>query len=191
MALARPVPVVPLAVPTRYVRLTDEGAKVLASPPAEIDSPWLVQHYPSVQEFVTQRNGTSGNGQADHDSEQTPEETLEQACQQLREDLAEELLTQVKQMPPKFFEQLVVELLVKMGYGGCLRVSETTGSETKEYLFDTRNPIIRSLARPARARSPSPAGQIRLSGSLSACSASMNARRCADRALICSFNSRR
>jgi len=39
----------------------------------------------------------------------------------LRRGLAAELLDQVKQQPPDFFERLVVELLVKMGYGGSLR----------------------------------------------------------------------
>lgn len=48
----------------------------------------------------------------------TPEEALESAYQRLRDDLAIELLQQIKSSSPSLFEKLVVELLVKMGYGG-------------------------------------------------------------------------
>jgi restriction system protein len=49
---------------------------------------------------------------------QTPEEMLEFGYQTLRDALAQEVLERVKQTSPLFFETLVVELLVKMGYGG-------------------------------------------------------------------------
>src|SRR5207253_5970395 len=52
------------------------------------------------------------------EEEETPEETLETSYQNLRGTLAEELLDRVKKCPPKFFEKLVVDLLVSMGYGG-------------------------------------------------------------------------
>lgn len=48
----------------------------------------------------------------------TPEEDLEYGYQKIRQDLAQELLKQVKSQSPVFFERLVVDLLVKMGYGG-------------------------------------------------------------------------
>ncbi len=51
----------------------------------------------------------------------TPEETLDAAYGRLRLDLEGELLEQVKSASPSFFERLVVELLVRMGYGGMLR----------------------------------------------------------------------
>jgi restriction system protein len=50
----------------------------------------------------------------------TPEETLEAAYQQIRQKLEAELLAAVAKASPRFFEKLVVELLVKMGYGGTL-----------------------------------------------------------------------
>lgn len=55
---------------------------------------------------------------SEEEETQTPEEDLEGAYQNLRTDLAADLLTQIKQSPPSLFERLVVELLVKMGYGG-------------------------------------------------------------------------
>jgi restriction system protein len=49
-----------------------------------------------------------------------PEEELENSYQRLRAILADDLLSRIKQNPPAFFEQLVVDLLVAMGYGGSL-----------------------------------------------------------------------
>src|SRR5262249_58096419 len=54
---------------------------------------------------------------------ETPEEALEAAHQKMRLGLAAELLSRVKAASPQFFENLVVELLVKMGYGGSADVS--------------------------------------------------------------------
>jgi len=51
----------------------------------------------------------------------TPEEALENAYQRIRNDLSDELLEYVLNSTPGFFEKLVVELLVKMGYGGSQR----------------------------------------------------------------------
>ncbi len=51
----------------------------------------------------------------------TPEEALDAAYQRLRIDLEAELLDQVKEASPSFFERLVVQLLVRMGYAGTLR----------------------------------------------------------------------
>lgn len=48
----------------------------------------------------------------------TPEEHIELGYQQIRDELATSLLQRVKASPPEFFEQLVVDLLVAMGYGG-------------------------------------------------------------------------
>ncbi len=48
----------------------------------------------------------------------TPEEQLENAFQQIADDLAQQLLKHVLGNPPEFFEQLVVDLLLAMGYGG-------------------------------------------------------------------------
>lgn len=52
------------------------------------------------------------------DTQQTPSEVLVSAYQVIKTQLAHELLTQFKECTPKFFERLVVNLLVKMGYGG-------------------------------------------------------------------------
>src|SRR5690606_29999996 len=53
--------------------------------------------------------------------EKTPEEILESGYLNIRRTLAQDLLSKIKSCSPLFFENLVVELLVKMGYGGSLK----------------------------------------------------------------------
>jgi len=53
---------------------------------------------------------------------QTPQEILETSYQSLRQTLAQELLERIKNNPPKFFESLVVDLLVAMGYDAITNV---------------------------------------------------------------------
>lgn len=53
--------------------------------------------------------------------EQTPTENLDASYQKIRETLAAELLSSVKSCSPAFFERLVVDLMLAMGYGGSRR----------------------------------------------------------------------
>jgi restriction system protein len=55
------------------------------------------------------------------ETEKTPEELLEENYLEIRRNLAHDLLTKIKSCSPKFFEHLVVDLLLKMGYGGSRR----------------------------------------------------------------------
>lgn len=50
----------------------------------------------------------------------TPEENIESAYQTLKDALAQEILERVKLMPPVFFEQLIVQLMLSLGYGGTM-----------------------------------------------------------------------
>ena len=51
-------------------------------------------------------------------SKSTPEKSIEENYQQIRKELATELLQKIKDNTPAFFEELVIDLLVAMGYGG-------------------------------------------------------------------------
>jgi restriction system protein len=95
----------------------------LAKKPERIDAKYLRQ-FPSFLEF---QNASRNESEIEEETiitianEQTPEESLDKAYQRIRKSLASELLNKVVELSPAFFERLVVELLVKMGYGGSIK----------------------------------------------------------------------
>lgn len=99
------------------VRITQDGLKALAQNPAVIDTQFL-KRYPSFLGFYN-RSGDEVDSQP-AEATQTPDEVLEASYRGLRDALVDEVLDQVKTCSPVFFERLVVELLVAMGYGGTL-----------------------------------------------------------------------
>jgi restriction system protein len=105
------------------VRITDEGKQVLSENPARIDMKFL-ERFPSYVEFRERTKAKAGKKTTDEptvvESSQTPEELIEESYSELRDALADEILQQVKELSDKFFERLVVQLLVAMGYGGSI-----------------------------------------------------------------------
>jgi restriction system protein len=97
--------------------ITERGLQVLNSNPTEINVQFLKQ-FPEFLEFQSIARQSNRRDEEEIESEQTPEEILESSYQSLRHDLAQELLGRVKGSSPRFFENLVVDLLVAMGYGG-------------------------------------------------------------------------
>jgi restriction system protein len=101
-------------------RITLRGQAVLKETPSEINLKFLRQ----FPEYIEARDGNKKNRQhsrtdiPDEKESQTPAEQLEEAYQILRDSLASDLLAQLKSSSPIFFEKVVVEVLVKMGYGG-------------------------------------------------------------------------
>lgn len=106
------------------VVITDLGLEILKTKPEKIDVKFLRQ-FPSFLEFQnasrTENEETEEENIPKDTAEQTPEETLDIAYRRIRKALAAELLNKVVELSPAFFERLVVELLVKMGYGGSLK----------------------------------------------------------------------
>jgi restriction system protein len=103
-----------------FFKITQRGLDVLSQSPQRIDVKFLEQ-FPEFVEFrsASRRDKEISLGaEAEVNTHQTPEELLEYGYQRIRQDLAQELLNRVKNASPSFFERLVVELLVKMGYGG-------------------------------------------------------------------------
>ncbi len=109
-------------------RITPRGREALAKTPVRIDVAFLSQ-YP---EFLTWRNksndedgedgghGNAAGAVAGPIEGATPEEQLEAAYDSLRHSVESELITKILAASPSFFENLVVELLVTMGYGGSV-----------------------------------------------------------------------
>ncbi len=104
-----------------YFRITQRGLEVLAKNPAKINIKFLEQ-FKEFRDFKTRkRDKTPKKTTPPPGKEMTPAEALETAYENLSSELANELLQQVKSSSPSFFEKIVVELLVKMGYGGSRR----------------------------------------------------------------------
>lgn len=104
-----------------HYAISERGREVLASNPDRIDVKFLRQfeEFREFQALKGTRSSSSGAGvESSADTDTTPEESLESAYGRLRDALANELLQQVKAASPSLFERLVVELLLKMGYGG-------------------------------------------------------------------------
>jgi restriction system protein len=99
-----------------FLAITPRGVHVLSKGPGRIDVKFLEQFAEFVEFKTTRKEKASVAGDDDDDS--TPEEALEAAYAKIRASLENELLQQVKSSSPEFFERLVVDLLVKMGYGG-------------------------------------------------------------------------
>lgn len=100
--------------------ISDLGKETLASKPSFIDAKYL-RRFPSFLEFQNlsrSENDVEGVRITSSESDETPEEVLDKAYQTIRKSLASELLNKVVELSPTDFERLVVELLVKMGYGG-------------------------------------------------------------------------
>lgn len=103
--------------------ITELGMKVLGKKPEKIDAKYLRQ-FPSFLEFIHQDKNEVESEEtiiSQDTLSRTPEENLDKAYQQLRKSLASELLNKVIDLSPAFFERLVIDLLVKMGYGGSIK----------------------------------------------------------------------
>lgn len=101
-----------------HFQITPRGRTLLGEKLARIDIR-VLDRFPEFVEFRTKKDSDETGSAEEHvENAATPEETLESAYQRLRKDLATELLERVKKSSPAFFEELVVALLLKMGYGG-------------------------------------------------------------------------
>jgi len=103
--------------------ITELGLQTLNKNPDRIDAKYLRQ-FPAFLEFIhaSRNENDSEEETITHEpTEHTPEENLDKAYQRIRKSLASELLSRVVDLSPTFFERLVVELLVKMGYGGSIK----------------------------------------------------------------------
>lgn len=113
-----------LESPRRSIfKITKRGKEILLKEPQSINMNFLRQ-FPEYLEFIRPNNlkdEQSNSMSQINDSQATPEEVLENSYLKIRNTLAQELLQRIKACPPAFFERLVVELLVKMGYGGSIK----------------------------------------------------------------------
>ena len=113
-----------LSSPGRGVdRITQRGLDVIAKNPPKIDNNFLAQ-FDEFQDFKQTFRDTKGTKTLPSDAnlnEATPEELLESAYQRLYDNLKSDLIQKMKTCSPSFFERLVIDTIVGMGYGGNRR----------------------------------------------------------------------
>lgn len=97
--------------------VSEEGKKLLASGITYITQKFLIEHYPSFAEFANHKKDSSGI-KPDKIEDTTPTDRMIAAYEELTANIADELLQTILNQTPQFFEELVVRLLVAMGYGG-------------------------------------------------------------------------
>jgi restriction system protein len=117
-----------LVEPTRrgHFRITDRGRAVLAENPVRVDNKLLLR-FPEFESFKRRRNTDEAGDTAGsvvttpmptEGVRATPEELIAAAHQEITEELQSALLRRILSARPEFFEDLVVDLLLAMGYGG-------------------------------------------------------------------------
>lgn len=111
-----------LSAPKRgAVQITDRGRHLLSGNPKRIDNK-VLRKFPEFLEF---QGSKSTESKQEHEAAAVdtldPQETMEAGYHKIHKQLSAELLTRIKAGSPEFFEKIVLELLLKMGYGGSRR----------------------------------------------------------------------
>ena len=101
-------------------RITERGRELLGESPSRIDNNTLMRYSEFVEFRQSGRNKIPGDNGTDNgdDDKKTPLEQIEEGFLKVKSELADDLLDSVKKASPRFFEKVVLELLLAMGYGG-------------------------------------------------------------------------
>ena len=105
-------------------RITDSGIKVYNE--NEVVNDYVLRQFPAFLKFKGEDNHKDKEVIESKSDEETPQETLDRVFKELNLSLANELLAEICKMDPYRFETLVVELLIKMGYGRLRYGSQAT-----------------------------------------------------------------
>lgn len=132
-----------------FVKITPLGKKTLKEKPDKIDLKYL-EKFPMYQDFKAkqkksqaekrqsknQQNGEKDNLISSQADEQTTEESFEFAYEKLKEETALELKEKLENCSWSFFEKLVIDLLLKMGYGGSRKDAGKAFAKTNDEGID-------------------------------------------------------
>jgi restriction system protein len=111
--------------------ITNDGLEVLNDNPDVIDSNYLMK-FESFREFQGGVIYTKNNNEPSNDINNTPDDTFEDSFRKINKSLAEDLLAEVIKLSPTAFEQMVIDLLSKMGYGSFENAGKTTSTTGDE-----------------------------------------------------------
>lgn len=128
------------------ITITQRGLDVLKGNPLTINISFLKQFPEFIDASSTKNEKPNSSSSTLQDFSigsndiNTPEEILGSAYLKIREALAQEIIAKVVSLSPNYFEKLVVELLVKMGYGGSLKdAGKVVGKSGDEGIDGTIN----------------------------------------------------
>ncbi|MDZ7950898.1 restriction endonuclease [Nostoc sp. DedQUE09] len=111
-----------LATPKRgYFEITEQGINVTRQSLQEIDVQFLNQFSEFINFKSSKKQDNKINSDFDEISEKTPQESIELGYQKIRNELEIDLINRIKTISSDFFEIIVIDLLIKMGYGGSRR----------------------------------------------------------------------
>lgn len=104
------------------MQITERGLQELKTKPSKINIAYL-KKFNEFNDFLSSiaKRNPSGSNESPEESSQTPEEILDSSYIQIRAALSQELLSKVQSLTWMDFERLVVQLLVRMGYGGSVK----------------------------------------------------------------------
>jgi restriction system protein len=106
-----------ISSPSRsFFKISRRGLGVLASNPKELNTNFL-KRYDSFNKFQTS-HGSKAIGETIGKESATPTEIVEEAYKEISDSVCSELLSRIRDNSSEFFENLVVDLVVSMGYGG-------------------------------------------------------------------------
>lgn len=122
--------------------ITERGRGLLAEGPSSIGKN-LLMRYPEFVEFIrkgrggsTQRDASDQEGACMNRSESTPEDVIKESFDEINAALASELLDMIIRQTPEFFERLVVDVLLAMGYGDSRTESGVVTNATHDEGID-------------------------------------------------------
>ena len=98
-------------------KISELGKKVLNNPPEKITILFLKELNPDKNLFEREKKEKTEEEQIEFDDEKTPDELIEEGHKRINQELSKILLQNIENASPYKFEEIVVELLIKMGYG--------------------------------------------------------------------------
>jgi restriction system protein len=124
-------------------RITERGKQILQQPPGYVNVKYLTEKFPDynvlINGFRKKDNKTEFSPSQitnEEDLIATPEEQIESGYQKIRKSLEQEVLLKLKSIQPSRFEEVVVQLLVKMGYGGSIAEAGKASKYTNDEGID-------------------------------------------------------
>lgn len=101
------------------MQITEDGKKILQANPQKIDRKFLLQipKYAEFYESMMQKRKEKQQEETEISENQSPEDMIIEGYDEIRRNFQQEILEKINNSSPAFFEQLVVILFEKMGYG--------------------------------------------------------------------------